>query len=165
MDNQNKESSGSEIIKNKSVLQFVKFAVVGGGATVVDYLVFFLFSRILITGLFSGQVLKQVSKSLSFIVSAAVNYYFNRKWTFQSHDKNVTTQTLKFYVVAGVGLIFNNLIFYVITTTSFFGWVSSDEKVWAIFTYSPVDIWGLLSATGIVLFWNFFMNRAWTFKK
>jgi len=148
MEEQNKEASVASIVKNKSVSQFVKFAIVGGGATVVDYLVFFLFSRILITGLFSGQTLKQVSKSLSFIVSAAVNYYFNRQWTFKSHDKNVATQTLKFYVVATVGLVFNNFIFYVVT--SVFGWA---------------DIWGLICATGIMFFWNFFMNRAWTFKK
>jgi len=170
MEEQNKEASvagvaGAGIVKNKSINQFVKFAIVGGGATVVDYLVFFLFSRVLIGGLFSGQTLKQISKSLSFIVSAAVNYYFNRQWTFASHDKNVATQTLKFYVVATVGLVFNNFIFYIVTTTGFFGWISNDEKVWAMITYSPADIWGLICATGIVLFWNFFMNRAWTFKK
>ncbi|TSC93136.1 MAG: dolichol-phosphate mannosyltransferase [Candidatus Berkelbacteria bacterium Licking1014_7] len=134
--------------QREGLRQFIKFAVVGASATIVDWLAFFGLSRFLMTGFFSGQTLKQISKGLSFIISATANYITNRKWTFRSRDQHIATQALKFYLVATAGLIFNNLIFYFVT------------KI-----LSWRDIWGLFFATGIVLFWNFFANKKWTFKK
>jgi dolichol-phosphate mannosyltransferase len=135
--------------QRKGLRQFAKFAVVGGVSTIIDWVAYFIISKFIAPlAIAPGQTLKQLSKAGSFIISAAVNFYFNRTWTFQSHDIHIATQTLKFYIVATTGLIFNNIIFFIVTKA--IGWP---------------DIWGLFFATGTVLFWNFFVNRTWTFRK
>lgn len=131
--------------RKKTYRQFVKFAIVGAVNTFVDWGVYWLVMYL--TG-WSTQGLKQVAKALSFVVSATSNYIMNRVWTFRSRDKRVLKQASKFFAVAIVGLALNNAIFYVIT--GIIGWK---------------DIYGLIIATGLVLFWNFFANKKWTFKE
>ena len=116
----------------------------------IDWAVFYLF-KIILAKYYPGldpQVLRQIAKAISFIVSASVNYYFNRKWTFRSTDAKVAAQATKFFVVAFIGLLFNSLIFYIVTSS--LGWR---------------DIFGLIIATALVTLWNFFINRIWTFKQ
>jgi len=132
-------------VRKQSYRQFVKFAVVGAINTVVDWAVYFLIMKF--TG-WSTQSLKQIAKALSFIVSATSSYIMNRVWTFRSKDKQVLKQAGKFFAVALVGLGLNNFIFYIIT--GILHWK---------------DIFGLIIATGLVLFWNFFANKRWTFKE
>lgn len=135
--------------QKKSYRQFVKFGIVGASCAVVDW-AFFYVGKILLGKIFPGgdlQLIRQVAKGFSFIISASVNYYFNRKWTFRSTDAKVAAQATKFFAVAIIGLVFNSAIFYVITAT--LGWR---------------DIFGLLIATALVTIWNFFINRLWTFK-
>ena len=136
-------------ISKKSYRQFMKFAIVGGSCAIVDWAAFYLFKTLLVSWFPANslQSLRQYAKALSFIISATINYIFNRKWTFRSNDKNVAGQATKFFVVALIGLSFNSLIFYIITAT--LGWR---------------DVFGLLISTAIVTLWNFFINRIWTFK-
>ena len=133
----------------KSYRQFVKFAIVGGSCALVDWGVFYAIKALFINWLpVDLQVIKQLAKALSFIISASLNYIFNRKWTFRSTDKKIAAQVVKFFVVAAIGLGLNSLIFYIITGL----------LVWR-------DIYGLLIATALVTLWNFFINRIWTFKE
>jgi dolichol-phosphate mannosyltransferase len=136
--------------QKKSYRQFIKFAIVGASCAIVDWAVFYIFKAVLFNGFPSSnsQLLRQIAKGISFIVSASVNYYFNRKWTFRSEDKAIAKQLTKFFIVATAGLIFNSLIFYLVT--ALLGWR---------------DIFGLLIATAIVTVWNFIINRIWTFKE
>jgi putative flippase GtrA len=136
--------------QKNSYRQFVKFAIVGASCAIVDWAVFYIFKGIFFKS-FPGsneQLLRQIAKGISFVVSASVNYYFNRKWTFRSEDKEVAKQLTKFFIVATIGLIFNSLIFYFVTAI----------LLWR-------DIFGLLIATALVTIWNFFINRIWTFKE
>jgi len=135
--------------QKKSYRQFVKFAIVGASCAVVDWAVFYL-ARLVLGNIFTFsdlQLLRQISNAISFIVSASVNYYFNRFWTFRSTDRKVATQASKFFIVATVGLIFNSLIFYLVTGVLH----------WR-------DIFGLIIATALVTLWNFFINKLWTFR-
>ena len=131
-------------VRKKSYRQFVKFVIVGGVNTLVDWGVYWLIIHF--TG-WSVQNLKQLAKALSFVVSATSNYIMNRVWTFRYNEKKVLKEASKFFAVALIGLVFNNAIFYVVT--GILHWK---------------DFWGLVIATGLVLFWNFFANKKWTFK-
>lgn len=132
-----------------SYRQFIKFLVVGGSCALVDWAVFYL-AKMPLEHYFPTadlQLLRQIAKGFSFIVSASLNYYFNRIWTFRSEDKEVAKQATKFFIVALAGLLLNSLIFYFVTGVIH----------WR-------DIYGLIIATGLVTIWNFFINRIWTFK-
>lgn len=130
--------------QRKGLKQLVKFCIVGAINTVVDWIVYWI---IMASTGWGTQNLKQVAKALSFIISASSSYIMNRVWTFRSRDKKVVRQAIKFFIVATVGLAFNNLIFYIIT--GILHWR---------------DIFGLAGATGLVTAWNFVINKLWTFK-
>lgn len=125
---------------NKNVKQFIKFGAVGVVGTGVDWFFYFGLTRWL-------GIYYLLAKVFSFIVSAVNNYALNRVWTFRSKEKNIAKEFVKFVIVSVVGLIFNTLIMYTVV-----------DK----FKYN--DFVGLISATAIVMFWNFFVNKFWTFK-
>lgn len=135
--------------QKKSVRQFVKFAIVGGVNTIIDWAVYYPL-KIFFGGIFSVlsvQYIKQLAKACSFVVSALSSYYMNRSWTFRSDDKKVLAEAGRFMLVAIGGLLINSVIFYLVTAT--LGWL---------------DIFGLIIATAGATLWNFFINRNWTFK-
>jgi dolichol-phosphate mannosyltransferase len=133
-------------IQRQGIRQFVKFALVGLINTVIDWIIFFILKQPLSV---HGQLGKQFAKAGSFIVSATSSYILNRRWTFRSDDKRVALQMIKFFIVASIGLVINNTIFYFMTAPRFLG---------------LHDIWGLAFGTGLVMIWNFVFNKYWTFK-
>jgi len=137
------------IAQNKSYRQFVKFSIVGAVNTLVDWIFFYLFKSLFMGGfgLANLQMARQLAKAASFVVSASSGYVMNRKWTFRSADKNVAKEALKFMIVALGGLVINQAVFYVVTS----------KLAWR-------DIFGLAIATASAMFWNFIMNKKWTFK-
>lgn len=136
-------------LSRKGMRQFIKFGIVGFINAGIDWAIFFILKLILpgILGFLNPQQLKQLAKAVSFIVSALSSYAMNRRWTFRSTRKDVGREAFKFFVVATGGFVINNAAFYLIT--AIVGWN---------------DVWGLLAASGAATFWNFFLNKKWTFK-
>lgn len=131
-------------IGKESYRQFVKFAIVGAINTLVDWAVFYL---LMLFFKVNTQMIKQISKALSFAVSATSSYLMNRVWTFRSKDKNVLKEASRFFIVALGGLVINQVIFYLATGPSHLR-----------------NIWGLILATASATLWNFIFNKKWTFK-
>ncbi len=131
----------------KEVERFVKFAIVGGIGAVVDFSVLNLL--VLLAGL------APVWANL-FSVSAAItsNFIWNRLWTFpESRQRPFMTQFGQFVLVSFSGLLINQLLFvtalHFVSPTVPHPWDYNLSKAVAI---------------GLVLFWNFGMNRIWTFR-
>jgi putative flippase GtrA len=135
--------------RKKAYRQFIKFAIVGSFNTLVDWAFFYLFKFLLVWqfGALDLQAARQGAKALSFVISASSGYVLNRKWTFRSSNKNVAREALKFLIVSVGGMLINQAVFFV--TTAQFGWR---------------DIFGLIGATAMATFWNFFINKKWTFR-
>jgi putative flippase GtrA len=83
----------------KASAQFVRFAQVGVGGFVVDWvcLTFFLWAG---TGFFIGR-------GLSYLCAATTTWAFNRLWTFASDDKGALRQWAKFLSANAIGGICN----------------------------------------------------------
>lgn len=128
----------------KTYRQFIKFSIVGALNTLVDWGVFYL---LLFAFRIDTQTIKQISKAISFVVSAVSNYLMNRVWTFRSTDKKIFKEISKFFIVAIGGLLINQAIFYLVTGP---GHLRS--------------IFGLILASIGATLWNFFLNKKWTFK-
>ncbi len=135
----------SQLLQHQTVKQFVKFATVGLGNTVLDWLVFSLFSFYLAQ---FGQFGRQLAKAGSFVVASVSSFYFNRRWTFRSADRSVYRQGGKFLAVSVVGLATNNLLFFLMT---------------ADIALAKPDIYGLIVATAGASIWNFSAHKFWTF--
>ncbi|MGM0401857.1 MAG: GtrA family protein [Chloroflexota bacterium] len=128
------------------VERFLKFGVVGTVGAAVDFSVLNLGIQVL--GLYKG-----IANTLSFSVAVMSNFIWNRLWTYpESRESPLGPQLGQFFIVNVGGLIINQAIF-----------LSLDY-----FVFSSWGAWGYnLSkavACGVVLFWNFGVNRVWTYK-
>jgi putative flippase GtrA len=86
-----------------AVAQWVRFAVVGAGNTVLSWCVYAL--------LFGAGVHYLLASGLAFAVGATNSYVLNRRWTFASGDR-AAPEVLRFGVVQSVGLALNLCVLY-----------------------------------------------------
>jgi putative flippase GtrA len=146
------------IIKNqKERNRFLRFAVVGTIGAIVDLGVF----NLLTVG-FGIPAL--VSQACSFSLAVVSNFLWNRYWTYpDSRNKSIASQLGQFLVVSLIGLTIRTLIFDALEKSLV--WAAT-QIFTANFFISPVTI-GHNIALGtviiIIMFWNFFINRYWTY--
>lgn len=118
--------------------QYVMFAGVGAIGTAGHYLVL-----VLLVELYA--LAPVVATTAAFIVGAIINYILNYRYTFSS-DKPHLQAMSKFFTIAFIGMTFNGLVM---------DYGTRELEL----NYLLVQI----LATILVLQWNFFANRLWTF--
>lgn len=138
----------------RELKRFIKFAVVGVIGAVVD------FGSLNI--MLALNVPTATASTISFILAICSNFIWNRYWTYpDSRSKSLRRQFTQFFLVNLSGLI----IRYPIVR---FGEAPMHSLV------NAIGIRGGLGETlaanlivavavGIVMFWNFFVNRYWTY--
>lgn len=130
--------------------RFIKFAIVGGIGAVLDVTV--LNVLILVFG-----VPKEISNIISVCCAIISNFTWNRLWTFpESREHAVHSQLGKFAVVNLIGLAINQVVF-----------ITADNLVFLPLMPGHMTIAYNLAkgcAIGVVLFWNFSINRIWTYR-
>ena len=137
----------SIIPQNKEATRFARFLTVGAVGTVLDFSILTVLKLAGLPTLFAN--------SISFTAGLLNNFTWNRLWTFGDSAKvDWRRQLAQFTLVSLVGLALNNLI--VLSLEGLFGAMLGSSQ-WA---YLPAKV----IATGMVVFWNYFANRMWTFK-
>ncbi len=138
----------------RELKRFIKFAVVGVIGAVVD---FGSLNIMLALGIATST-----ASTISFILAICSNFIWNRYWTYpDSRSKSLRRQFVQFLLVNLSGLLIRYPIVH-------FG-----EAPMASLVHS-VGIMGELGdrlaanlivavSVGIVMFWNFFVNRYWTY--
>ena len=121
--------------------QFIKFALVGTFNTLVDFTVYIFFTRVI-----AWPYL--VAATLSFLVAVSSSFLLNRYWTFRVQNKNFFTEYLKFVLVASGGLLLSLMLLFVLV----------EKFYW-------YDLFAKLVTILVVMNWNFFLQKYWTFKK
>lgn len=133
----------------KEFERFIKFAVVGAFGSVVDFTVLNLL--VLLAG-----IPPLWANPFSFSAAVLSNFTWNRLWTFpESRSIKKRKQLPQFALVNILGLGINQLIFALVLhrVTPFLG------------LGHPLDYnLSKLLAIGVVLFWNFGVNRLWTYR-
>jgi putative flippase GtrA len=146
----------SVITNSQERTRFIKFMTVGVIGAVVDFGVMNLFTK-----LFNMPL--TLAGSISFICAILSNFLWNRFWTYpDSRSRPIAKQLTMFFIVNVAGLairlpilhflelpmrtLFNHLAFNTFLTPEFLG---------KNFT--------LMVAVGVVMLWNFFVNRYWTY--
>lgn len=136
--------------------RFIKFAIVGGIGTLVDFAVFNLFATLI-------GVAAVTSSVISFTAAVVNNYVLNRLWTYpDSRSKSLTRQMTEFTVVNVLGLAIRTPIFALLESP--LGELYARSGLPQVI--SPVDFGhnlALAVAILVVMFWNYFVNRYWTF--
>ena len=136
--------------------RFLKFCVVGMIGGVVDFGVMNLVLH------FTGNAF--LSSSISFVAAIISNFIWNRYWTYpDSREKPVLQQLGQFFLINSIGLGIRLLLFATIDKPI----TQLTENILpADFFIEPKvaghNITQLISIF-IVMLWNFFANRHWTY--
>lgn len=94
---------------NKLVNKIIRFSIVGGIATLIDFVYLYIFKEFL-----NFNVI--LANTLSFIISVTYNYIASITWVFDvNKNKNKNIQFIIFIIFSVVGLIINNVILYILT--------------------------------------------------
>lgn len=118
-------------------VQLVKFGVVGATGYAINLAVF---AALLGWG-------AHVAAAISFVVSAASNYWWNRHWTFAGQKGSFAMQGMRFYVVSAVSFAFNQL--WLVVFIDWLHWREVLSQAIAIVLVTPL---------------NFLGNKLWSFR-
>lgn len=153
-------------------IRFLKFGVVGGIGTFIDFAVtailMYMFSleeyltqsigSLMSNGFDNIVMVVLFVNAVGFVVAATSNYFFNRVWTFNSKNPDVSSEYTRFFIVSLIGLAINLGVIYIFNTYSDWSFV--------IFGVFVSNFWVAKTiATGVVMFWNFFANNYFTFRR
>ncbi len=145
----------------KDITRFLKFAVVGALGALVDFGVFNLISL-----LFDMDTLP--ANVISFTTAVCSNFIWNRYWTYpDSRAKPLGRQLIQFFAVNLVGLGINTTIVLLLKSPMTGLLVAVSPALGLSFVAATQEQIGKnmakVVATGVVMFWNFFINRIWTY--
>jgi putative flippase GtrA len=145
-----------EADKKKELTRFIRFGIVGTIGSVVD----FGFLNLL-TLVFHVPFL--VSSVISFSLAVINNFVLNRIWTFPGSRKEpIVNQLLQFGLVSVFGLLIRTPLLAWLETVLI---PMAEKNVPNLLTPTIVGHnVSLAIAIGVVLMWNYFANRFWTFK-
>jgi putative flippase GtrA len=131
----------------REIKRFIKFAMVGAGGALLDFAVL----NLLILG-FDWP--KAAANAVAFCAAVLSNFTWNRRWTFpESRQRAYGRQLGQFALVNLVGLAINQVVF-----------LSLDHYVFTPLIGELGYNLAKASAILVVLFWNFTINRLWTFR-
>ena len=119
-------------------IQLAKFGIVGTVGYVVNLAVY---AALLGIGAHKAAV-------VSFAVSAANNYWWNRHWTFAHQKGHFAYQGARFFVVALIALGVNQL--WLLVFLDWLGWGKIVSQAVAIVLVTPL---------------NFLGNKLWSFRR
>jgi putative flippase GtrA len=154
-------------IKPKEAERFVKFLIVGTLGFVIDFGLLAVLVEVAempelimtITGL-PHTIGLIAANTISFTAAVISNFSLNRYWTYpESRTKRKRVQLPQFTLVSIIGLVLNNAILALLHTPFDRLLVNFKGMPFTVNGYIPAKI----VATVVVLFWNFFINRYWTY--
>lgn len=128
--------------RQRVAAQFIKFAAVGAFNTVLDFGVYLWLTRSF--PFWKAHIVS--ASSVSFVLAVASSFILNNLWTFRQDVGGWRKRGAKFFLVAAGGLLWNAAILHLFTTLGLH------------------DIPAKLIATGLVLMWNFTLQKTWTFR-
>ncbi|MFQ5943455.1 MAG: GtrA family protein [Anaerolineales bacterium] len=139
----------------RELSRFTKFSVVGAIGAVVDFGTFNL-----LRGVFN--VPAAFAQAISFSAAVTSNFLWNRYWTYpDSRSKPVSRQASQFLVVSLIGLLIRTVVFIFVQPVM----ISLAETLLPSSANAVAigDNFALVVAVIVVLFWNFAVNRLWTY--
>lgn len=136
--------------------RFLKFAVVGVIGAVIDFGVMNLFTQV-------GNMPLVPAGTISFICAIISNFIWNRYWTYpDSRSRPLARQLGMFFAVNIAGVAIRIPILHFVEPP----FMSLMKSLRLNAPFSPEFLAKNLTlalAVGIVMLWNFFVNRYWTY--
>lgn len=138
--------------------RFMRFAVVGVFGALVDFGTFNLLTELL-------HVPAVLSSMLSFGAAVVNNFIWNRFWTYpDSRSKTITKQLTQFALISVIGLAIRTPLFALLESPlrGLFSGLEFPQYGFIDANFLGHNL-ALAVAVIVVMFWNFFINRYWTY--
>ena len=123
----------------KGIKEFLLYIIVGGIATVAEWVVFFLLGKV--------SCHYAVATAIAYILSTFVNWLVGRILVFKESNQPLLKEILSVYLASIVGLLLNLLIM----------WVAVD-------LINANEMLSKIVATGIVFVYNFLVRKLLIYK-
>ncbi len=141
--------------------RFLKFTVVGAIGAIIDFGILYLLHSVL-----GFHIV--LSNTCSFTTAVLSNFLWNRYWTYpDSRSKPLSTQLRQFFIVniAGWGINTGILLLLRYPFASLIVNIGSNLTILSNPELSYKLGYNLAKAvaTVVVMFWNFGINRIWTY--
>jgi putative flippase GtrA len=141
----------------KEQQRFLKFAIVGLTGTIIDFGFLNLLRIVVGLPLIWAQ-------GISFTFAVINNFLLNRFWTYpESRDKGASWQLIQFFIINIIGITIR---------TPLISWL--DSLILNLLNTLKINIsidhyvisqnLALAVSISIIMLWNYFANRYWTFK-
>jgi putative flippase GtrA len=152
--------------KWKEVERFLKFATVGTLGAVIDLGLSFILLITLFNPLIQIQYL--TAATVSFVVAVMSNFFWNRYWTYpDSRSRSIQQQLVQFALVSISG--WTGRTIWISFAKPFFEKFAANLAIQYNFPIDDVNaalIGGMIAillGIFVVMIWNFFVNRYWTY--
>jgi len=146
----------SIITDPKERTRFLRFAVVGIIGAIIDFGIMNLLTQKVAINLVTAV-------TISFISAIISNFIWNRYWTYpESRSRPIARQLAMFFAVNIAGMLIRIPILHFVEPPMH---LIFNGLAWQL----PLDAeflaknFTLALAVGIVMLWNFFVNRYWTY--
>ncbi len=127
-------------MNKNNIKDFLLYVIVGGIATVTEWVLFFLLDKC--------YVHYTVATIIAYILSTFVNWLAGRILVFKENRQSIIKEIIGIYVTAVVGLLLNLVIM----------WISVE-------LLSFNEMLSKMAATAIVFFYNFLVRKLFIYKK
>lgn len=144
------------LFNQKERIRFLRFAAVGVIGAIIDFGIMNLLTQVFHMDLVPAG-------TISFISAVCSNFIWNRYWTYpESRSRPIMKQMGMFFAVniAGMAIRIPILHFLEPPMHPFFNGLGWNLPVDADFLAKNFT---LALAVGVVMLWNFFVNRYWTY--
>ena len=122
-----------------TVVQFIKFGIVGASNTLISLLIYYIFILVGINYL--------VANISGYIISSIWGYVLNKVWVFKENKCDTKVSICKYYIIYGSSLLINLLSMYILVDQ-----LNVSEIVSPLLTLC------------ITIPYNFILNKVWAFK-
>ena len=128
------------MMKKSNVKDFLLYLIVGGIATVAEWIIFFVLDK--------ASVHYTFATVIAYVLSTFVNWFAGRILVFKQNQQPVFKEILEIYIASIVGLLMNLAIM----------WVAVD-----LFCFN--EMLSKIAATAIVFFYNFLVRKLLIYKE
>lgn len=127
-------------LKDKNILTFIKFGLTGVANTLIDFLVFTLLSTVFSFNIYLSQI-------FGYVCGMVNSYLINHSWTFNSKNKMLSFELIKFIITNTIMLLISLGALKV--ATDYLGLTKIPAKI---------------VVTAFTLCLNFLISKIWVFK-
>ena len=161
---ENNENLGTTEKKGKSLLQLIKFALVGASNTLVDMIVTTGITYLL-NLVFSGSWIVYAAKTAGYLCGLLNSYFWNSRWTFREERRRDAREKISFVAVNVTVLLISYGLIALFKDALHIGdwWLGLGLPEWLTNVIKGETFCSLL-ATCICIPLNFILNKLFVFK-